>query len=41
LPGENLTFFEGDPTGAGYADFVRQQLMGWVSYSLDFFFLEF
>jgi lambda family phage portal protein len=28
LPGEDLKFFEGDPTGAGYADFVRQQLLG-------------
>jgi len=34
LPGEELTFFEGDPTGAGYADFVRQQLLG-VAASLD------
>ncbi|HMF52205.1 MAG TPA: phage portal protein, partial [Candidatus Saccharimonadales bacterium] len=28
LPGEDLKFFEGDSTGAGYADFVRQQLLG-------------
>jgi len=34
LPGEDLKFFEGDPAGAGYADFVRQQLLG-VAASLD------
>jgi len=28
LPGEDLKFFDGDNTGSGYADFVRQQLMG-------------
>lgn len=27
LPGEDVTMFDGD-TGAGYADFVRQQLLG-------------
>jgi len=28
LPGEKLTLFNGDDTGAGYADFMRQQLLG-------------
>lgn len=28
LPGEEITLFDGDPTGQGYADFVRQQLLG-------------
>lgn len=28
LPGEDIKLFEGDPTGQGYADFVRQQLLG-------------
>jgi lambda family phage portal protein len=28
LPGEDIRFFEGDPSGQGYADFVRQQLLG-------------
>lgn len=28
LPGEDITLFDGDPTGQGYADFVRQQLLG-------------
>jgi lambda family phage portal protein len=34
LPGEDLKFFEGDPSGAGYADFVRQQLLG-LAASMD------
>ena len=34
LPGENVELFEGDNTGSGYADFVRQQLMG-VAAGLD------
>lgn len=34
LPGEEPVFFDGDNTGSGYADFVRQQLMG-VAASLD------
>ena len=28
LPGEDVKFFDGDNTGGGYADFVRQQLLG-------------
>jgi lambda family phage portal protein len=28
LPGEDVTMFEGDTTGQGYADFIRQQLLG-------------
>ncbi len=28
LPGESVTMFDGDATGGGYADFVRQQLLG-------------
>lgn len=28
LPGEALTLFDGDDTGQGYADFMRQQLLG-------------
>ena len=28
LPGEEAKLFDGDTTGAGYADFVRQQLLG-------------
>jgi lambda family phage portal protein len=28
LPGEDVKLFEGDASGAGYADFVRQQLLG-------------
>lgn len=28
FPGEKLNLFQGDQTGSGYADFVRQQVMG-------------
>jgi lambda family phage portal protein len=28
LPGEDVKLFEGDSSGSGYADFVRQQLLG-------------
>src|SRR6516225_327067 len=28
LPGEEIKLFDGDTSGAGYADFVRQQLLG-------------
>lgn len=28
LPGEDVTLFDGDPSGNGYKDFVRQQLLG-------------
>jgi lambda family phage portal protein len=28
LPGEDIKLFDGDSTGGGYADFVRQQLLG-------------
>ena len=28
LPGESVNMFDGDATGGGYADFVRQQLLG-------------
>jgi len=31
LPGEDLKLFEGDPSGQGYADFVRQQLLGFAA----------
>lgn len=34
LPGEKLSFFEGDNTGQGYADYVRQQLLGMAA-SMD------
>lgn len=32
-PGEDVTLFDGDETGNGYADFVRQQIMGIASAS--------
>lgn len=28
LPGEDIKLFDGDSSGAGYADFIRQQLLG-------------
>lgn len=28
LPGEDITLFEGDPAGQGYADFCHQQILG-------------
>jgi lambda family phage portal protein len=28
LPGEDVTMFEGDSTGQGYADFIHQQILG-------------
>ena len=28
LPGEDITMFDGDTSGSGYSDFVRQQLLG-------------
>jgi lambda family phage portal protein len=34
LPGEDITLFDGDVTGQGYKDFVRQQLLG-ISAGLD------
>jgi lambda family phage portal protein len=34
LPGEEFTLFEGDNTGSGYADFMRQQLLG-IAAGLD------
>lgn len=34
LPGEDVRMFDGDSTGSGYADFVRQQLLG-VAAALD------
>ncbi|MEJ1422264.1 MAG: phage portal protein [Candidatus Sedimenticola sp. (ex Thyasira tokunagai)] len=37
LPGEKLQLFDGDDTGQGYADFMRQQLLGIAaSYDLPY-----
>lgn len=31
IPGETIDLFEGDNTGGGYSDFVRQQLLGFAA----------